>query len=619
MPTMALAALGIVFGDIGTSPLYTLKECFDPEHGARPTPENVLGVLSLIFWALTMVVTVKYLLFIMRADNKGEGGILALLALIPEKFRITGKGRIGAVAFLVILGASLLYGDGMITPAISVLSAMEGLEIAAPSLTRLVLPLTVAILIGLFAIQQRGTGTVGVFFGPIMAVWFLVIGGLGAFHIAGHPQVLAALSPHHALGYFVRHGIPGFAILGSVVLAVTGGEALYADMGHFGAKPIRVAWIFVAMPCLVLCYFGQGALVLGDASLSDHSFFAMVPVGPATIALVVLSSMATVIASQALISGAFSLTHQAVQLGFFPRVEVRHTSHEAEGQIYVPFINWLLAIACVALVLTFKESSKLAAAYGIAVTGTMGITSCVYFVVLRSTWKWSMARALPVLVLFLAFDIPFFLSNLDKFLDGGWVPVAVALVFLAVMVTWNTGRRILRETLQSHALDSTEYVRTLPSRIAARIPGAGIFLSSVETGVPPVLQHQVERIHTLPDQVVLLTVVVEHVPVVAPENRVELRRLHEHASRVIAHYGFTEKPDVPQVVGIALPKLGIECSLDEITYFVGHETFLATKAGRMGALPETLFAFLTRNAWPASAHLCLPPKQVVELGSQIDL
>jgi len=422
--TLALAALGVVFGDIGTSPLYALKECVSKEHGVVPTQENVLGLLSLIFWALMMVVTVKYLTFIMRADNQGEGGILALLALVPDKLR--GKGtRVGWIAVLVVFGAALLYGDGIITPAISVLSAIEGLEVATDKLKPVVVPITCVILVGLFAVQKRGTAGIGRVFGPIMVVWFLSIAALGIGFIIKNPDVLQALWPGHAVTFFAAHGAHGIIVLGAVVLAITGGEALYADMGHFGRGPIRVAWYGLVLPSLVLNYFGQGALLLEDPRAAESPFFALVPHGALTYALVLLAAVATVIASQALISGAFSLTHQAVQLGFLPRVTIVHTSSETEGQIYIPEINWGLAAACLSLVLTFRESSKLAAAYGIAVTGTMAITSIVYFVVLRQTWRWPLWKALPLLVLFLAWDLPFFASNLLKFLEGGWVPMLV--------------------------------------------------------------------------------------------------------------------------------------------------------------------------------------------------
>jgi KUP system potassium uptake protein len=506
----------------------------------------------------------------------------------------------------------------MITPAISVLSAMEGLEVAAPGLKKLVIPLTVGVLIGLFAIQRKGTKSVGTLFGPIMIVWFLTIGGLGAMHLAKNPAVLAALLPTHAVTFFARNGAHGFLILGSVVLAVTGGEALYADMGHFGARPIRLAWLCLVVPALVLNYFGQGALMLADESARENPFFAMVPSGGWTYALVVLAALATVIASQALISGAFSLTHQAVQLGFFPRVTVRHTSREAEGQIYVPEINWLLMIACVALVLAFRESGRLAAAYGIAVTGTMAITSIVYFEVTRTTWGWSLAKALPLLLLFLSFDIPFFAANVFKIVDGGYVPILVGAAFFLVMVTWKRGRRIYHELVASKAEPLAAWLATVNERCATRIPGAAIFLHGPIDGVPPVLQHHVARIRTLPETVVLLTVNITHAPY-ADDDAITHVDLGNGFRRIVVDRGFMDTPDVPKALGLAVEKFGLQLDPALVTYFLGRETFLATSAGRMGAWSEGLFAFLVRNARPATTHFCIPPEQVVEIGSQIDL
>ncbi len=615
---LALGALGIVFGDIGTSPLYTLHECTNAAHGVPPTPANVLGVLSLIFWSLTMVVTVKYLTFIMRADNHGEGGILALLALIPERMRTARSGKIGWAALLVIVGAALLYGDGMITPAISVLSAMEGLEVATTALRPVVIPLTCVVLVALFAIQSRGTGGVGKLFGPVMVVWFVTLAGLGLFHVVKNPAVLAALDPTHAVRFFVTHGGHGFMVLGSVVLAVTGGEALYADMGHFGARPIRLAWIALVMPSLVLNYFGQGALMLVDEAARENPFYAMVPAGGWTYALVVLAAMATVIASQALVSGAFSLTHQAVQLGFFPRVTITHTSSEAEGQIYVPEINWGLAIACVALVLTFEHSSRLAAAYGIAVTGTMGITSIIFFEVSRTTWRWPLWKAVPLLVLFLSFDIPFFVANLFKFLDGGYVPILVGAGFFTVMVTWKYGRRVYAEHVAAVAPPLDAFVATVDTQCYARVPGAGVFMSATPNGVPPVMLHQVQRIKVLPETVVLLTVRVTHVPYMGTET-MTMEALGKGIYRVMAEFGFMDQPDVPRALDEARRRFDLPLAMPEVTYYLGRETFLATSKGKMGRWPETLFAFLSRNAKSATHHFNIPPEQVVELGSQIDL
>jgi KUP system potassium uptake protein len=617
-PALALAALGIVFGDIGTSPLYTLHECLTFDGAAAFRASDVLGILSLIFWSLTMVVTVKYLTFIMRADNHGEGGIFALLALIPPRLRAPRTQALGWAAVLVVIGAALLYGDGMITPAISVLSAMEGLGVAEPALKPLIVPMTCVVLVVLFGIQRHGTGRVGKLFGPVMALWFLTIGGLGVVHIARHPSVLAALSPTYGAAFFAHHGLRGALVLGAVVLAVTGGEALYADLGHFGARPIRFAWLALVMPSLALNYFGQGALILSDSSAVENPFFAMVPGGPWAYALVILSALATVIASQALISGAFSLTHQAIQLGYFPRVTVRHTSMETEGQIFVPAINWALAIACIALVLVFRESTRLAAAYGIAVTGTMAITSITYFEVTRTTWRWPLWRALPLLILFLSFDIPFFVANLFKFIDGGYVPILAAAVIATMMITWRRGRQIYLAHLSGLAPPFAAFCAELPSKVEARIPGACVFLTGRVDGVPLALVHYVDRIRVLPETVLLLTIDITHAPYAA-DDAMRFDRLPGNILRLTIERGFMDHSSVPKLLERAIPRYEIPLDLHRATYCLGRETFLATSAGNMGALSESLFAFLARNAHSPATTFCIPPEQVIEIGSQIDL
>jgi KUP system potassium uptake protein len=619
---MILGAIGIVFGDIGTSPLYAFKECIAGEQPLATTPGNVLGVLSLIVWALTLVVTVKYLLFVMRADNQGEGGILALLALTPERMR--GRGRsIGFVALLVIAGAALLYGDGMITPAISVLSAVEGLGVEAPALKGYVVPITAVLLLLLFVIQRHGTARVGQLFGPVMVAWFLTLGGLGAYHVSKNPAVFAAMDPRHGVAFFAEHKLKGFLVLGSVVLAITGGEALYADMGHFGRRPIRLAWLGLVFPSLLLAYLGMGALVLADPSKADNPFFSMVPRGPATYALVGLATLATIIASQALISGAFSLTSQAVQLGFFPRVTITHTSDDAEGQIYVPEMNWLLAVACLLLVVWAESSSKLAAAYGIAVAGTMLITSFVFFVVTRSTWNWPLWRALPLLLFFLSFDIPFFIANAAKFLHGGYVPVLIGAVFLVGMVIWRRGRRMLAEALLARTMPIAEFVARYcasnpASGLFRRLPGAAVVMASHAEGVPTVLAHHVDRLHVLHETVVLVTVATSRVPFTKEEERVALQDLGGGLHRLVGTYGFMESPDVPSLLRQA-KRQGLALELDEVTYFLGRETMLAAPGGQMGELEEAVFGFLMRNSRPATAHFQLPAGQVIEIGMQIDL
>ncbi|HXX66295.1 MAG TPA: potassium transporter Kup [Polyangiaceae bacterium] len=620
LSALTLGALGVVFGDIGTSPLYTLRECLRETGGGHPTPGDVLGLLSLIFWSLTMVVTVKYLTFIMRADNHGEGGIFALLAVVPEKLRMSKRGaRISAVAIIVVVGAALLYGDGAITPAISVLSAIEGVTIARPSLATAVVPATCGILVALFAMQNRGTGAVGALFGPVMAIWFSAIGGLGAYHILHHPDVLAALSPHHAVRYFIVHGMPGFLVLGSVVLAVTGGEALYADMGHFGARPIRVAWLALVMPALVLCYFGQGALVLSDPAAVESPFFAMVPTGPWTLGLVAISSAATIIASQALISGAFSLTRQAQQLGYFPRVTIKHTAAHTEGQIYIPQINWILAVGCLLLVVGFQKSERLASAYGIAVTGTMGLTSIVYYVVMRQTWRWSALVAVPILAVFLAFDVPFFLANTVKILDGGWVPVLIGIGFIAAMLIWSKGRSLVLEGYARRFGTVNEALPRLEQQIAARVPGLGVFMASSTEHVPPILVHFVERTRTVHEDILLVTVVTEPVPTIRPDRRLEVTPLHRGFRRVVAHYGFMETPDIPSVASEAARRAGLTVDPGAVTFFLGRESVLGRGTGVMGRFAEGIFSYLQRNAVAADRAFQIPPQQVIEVGIQLDV
>jgi KUP system potassium uptake protein len=616
---LILGAIGIVFGDIGTSPLYTLQECLNADHGVPVKAENVFGVVSLIVWSVTMVVTVKYLAFLMRADNEGEGGIMALLALVPARLSRASVGKVGAVAALVIVGAALLFGDGIITPAISVLSAMEGLEIATVSLKRYVVPITVVILIGLFVAQRSGTGTIGKLFGPVMVVWFVTIGALGLQHIFQRPEILGALSPVHGARFFAHNGFRGFRVLGGVVLAVTGGEALYADMGHFGRKPIRAAWLGLIFPALMFCYLGQGAAILDNPKGVAQPFYALIPRGPWIFPAVILASAATVIASQALISGVFSLTHQAMRLGYFPRLLVKHTSGEAEGQIYVPLLNWGLAVACIALVLIFRESSKLAAAFGLAVSGTMAITSIVYYVVTRHTWGWSRAKALAVLVLFLSFDIPFLLANALKFFDGGYIPFLVGVAFVLVMVSWRIGRSYLGDFMNAQASPLDAFLAKVRAHVRERVPGTAIVMTANPTGVPPVLHRLVQRFQTMHEQVVLVTVQTEHVPTVSEAARATAEKLGPGLGRVTLRYGFMEVPRVPEALRGALPRLGLTVDLDQLVYILGRETLIVTEKGRMGRITEPVFALLSRNMRNATDDLGIPVAQVVELGMQVDL
>ncbi len=617
---LALGALGVVFGDIGTSPLYTLKECLHAAGHHKATEADLYGILSLIFWALTLVVTLKYLTFIMKGDNKGEGGIFALLALVPEHLRSAKPGRISAVALFAIVGAALLYGDGIITPAISVLGAVEGLVVADARFKDFVVPISCVILIGLFAIQSRGTGVVGKLFGPVMIVWFTTLGALGAYHISHNPEILGALLPHHAWQYFLTHGFSGVHILASVVLAVTGGEALYADMGHFGIKPIRFVWLGFVMPALLLAYFGQGAHALRDPRSMDNPFFDMVPAGWATYALVVLSSMAAVIASQALISGAFSLTRQAMQLGFFPRVQVHHTAHQMEGQIYIPQVNYFIAAGCLALVIAFGASSRLAAAYGIAVTGTMVITSVMYFLVVRQTWAWSLAKALPLLILFLAVDLPFLWSNLGKFFDGGWVPVLIGVGVLIIMVIWNRGRTLIANQYRLRFPSKESARERVDARLAARVPGTAVFMASSADMLPPVLVHHVERSRALQETVVLLTILIVGDPVLEDEaGRYSVNHLQDGFHRIIVKFGFMEEPNVMPILERAVLEAKIPFGDREVTYYLGRENFIASSKGHMGAVSESIFSVLQKNAVAADRYFGLPHRYVVEIGTQMDL
>ncbi|MET0283348.1 MAG: KUP/HAK/KT family potassium transporter [Polyangiales bacterium] len=616
LPALALGAIGVVFGDIGTSPLYAFKEALDGPHRVIASHDNVLGVLSLIFWALTLVVTVKYLLFIMRAHNQGEGGAFALLALLPERQRRPGK--LGAFVVLGVLSAALLYGDGIVTPAISVLSAVEGLELAAPSLEHAVLPITCLVLIGVFALQSRGTGHIGKLFGPVMIVWFVTIGALGISQIVQNPHVLAALSPYWALHFFQEHGLRGGLILGAVVLAVTGGEALYADMGHFGVRPIRLAWFVVALPALLLAYLGQGALVLRDPNAAVQPFFSMARPGFWTYALVVLASLATVVASQALISGVFSLTRQAIQLGFLPRLNILHTAREQEGQVYVPFVNWFLAVACITLVLTFKSSGALAAAYGIAVSGTMALTSLVFFEVARARWRWPLWQTLPLLVFFLSLDLPFLIANGVKLLDGGYVPVLVAALITMVMLIWRRGQMLFNEQLHEEMVPLDEFLRKNCDSLMGRVPGTAVYFTKDSDAVPSCMLKQLRAVPVLQENVVILSLTIEKVPEVPISECLKVERLTHGFWRVSARAGFKQQIDVPKLVSM-LQEWGLPTERETTTYYLRRETFLATNAGKMGMFPEQLFGFLARNARPIDAYFKIPPDQVFEIGAQFDL
>ncbi len=618
--SLALGALGVVYGDIGTSPLYALRECFHGEHGVQPSHDNVLGVLSLVFWALIVIISIKYLVFVMRADNRGEGGILALMALVPAPLREARAGHWVLVA-IGLFGAALLYGDGMITPAISVLSAVEGLEVATPLFNPYVVPITLVILLILFAIQRRGTAGIGALFGPVMIVWFVTLAIIGVIWIARVPSVLAALNPWHAVRFFVDNGWHGFLVLGSVFLVVTGGEALYADMGHFGRRPIRMAWFTLVLPALVLTYFGQGALLVTHPDAAASPFYeALRRIAPDWILypMVVLATMATIIASQAVISGAFSLTRQAVQLGYIPRIEIVHTSGREIGQIYIPSINWLLMLATFGLVLGFQKSTNLAAAYGVAVTATMVITTILAEMVALRLWGWKPALVIPFTAFFLIIDSSFFGANIIKLTDGGWFPLLVGILVYTLLSTWKKGREILAERLRQDSLPIEEFVANVKPEMPPRVPGVAVFMSRDARGTPPALLHNLKHNKVLHSKVILLSMLTEEVPTVPSEERIEIQPLGKEFYRVIAHYGFMEAPEVPEVMALLKEK---EIHLAEMatSFFLSRETLIPSKAPGMALWREKLFALMTRNAQRPTDYFRIPVNRVVELGMQVRL
>jgi len=618
---LSLAALGVVYGDIGTSPLYAIKECFAPHRGLPPMPANVLGILSLVLWSLLVVIVLKYLSFIMQAHNRGEGGILALMALLGP-----AVGRTPALISVGLFGAALLYGDGVITPAISVLSAMEGLKVATPRLVEYVVPATVVILAALFLVQRRGTAGVGALFGPVTLVWFVTIAAVGVPWIAAQPAVLVAVNPLHAVRFLAGHGFDGFLLLGAVVLCITGGEALYADMGHFGARPIRLAWYGVVMPALVLNYFGQGAFLLDKChavldgpcrAAVAAPFYALVP-GWFVLPMVVIAAVATVVASQALISGAFSLTQQAVQLGFVPRMKIVHTSATTEGQIYIPVVNGLLACACTALVVVAQSSSNLASAYGIAVTGTMSITSVLFYAVARRCWCWPVWRAAGLVGVFLVVDLAFFAANLAKILHGGWFPMLAAGGVFAVMSTWRFGASWRARELAKLHMPFDELLATLKLDPPGRVKGTAVFMTQDPDGTPPALLHQLKHNQVLHEQVVILTIQTADAPVVPTSERVEIRQIGRGFWRVVARYGFMETPRVPDVMRCAAAQ-GLETFGGRTSYFLGRETFVSTGRSELPGWRRALFLFLARNARSPTEFFAIPPNQVVEIGGQMEV
>lgn len=611
---IALAALGVVYGDIGTSPLYALRECFHGSHGIPVNEASVLGILSLVVWVLIFVISIKYMIFVLRADNRGEGGILALTALACPS-------RIVESSFLLfslgIFGAALLYGDGVITPAISVLSAVEGLNLATPVFEKFVTPITIVILCGLFAFQRYGTARIGAFFGPVMMIWFIVIGVLGIGGIMHNTHVLLALNPVYAWDFFIHHKMEAYFAMGELFLVVTGGEALYADMGHFGKSPIRRAWFAVVLPGLLLNYFGQGSILLDDPKLSENPFYHLAP-DWALYPLVGLATLAAVIASQALISGVFSLTRQAIQLGLSPRLKVVHTSSREIGQIYLPQMNAALLIGTIWLVMNFKTSSNLAAAYGISVSGTMVVTTILMYVVTRRLWNWKLGPAVAVCGFFLLIDLVFFSANVIKIEQGGYVPLLIGAVMYTFMATWRKGRQILAERLRSSTLPLSEFNAKIRSSHLARVPGIAIFMVGDPQTTPPAMVHNVKHNKVLHEKVIILTVSTQEIPTVPREERLAIERVDDNLYRAIATYGFMDSPDVNDVIE-AMRAKGIAIDMPKVTFFLGRETLIAAARPGMAIWREHLFSFMVRNAQRATDYFKIPADQVIEVGIQVEL
>jgi KUP system potassium uptake protein len=619
---LTLTALGVVYGDIGTSPLYALKECFSPHYGLAPTRDNVFGVLSLIVWALTLVVTVKYVSFVLRADNRGEGGTFALLALIfPKRSPDAPAARGKYLVALALFGTALLYGDGVITPAMSVLGALEGIEIATPTLSQYIVPLALLILAVLFAVQRFGTDRVGKAFGPIMLAWFVVIAVLGVNSVRYDLSILGAVNPMYAVAFGQEHGTLAFLVLGSVVLVVTGGEALYADMGHFGRKPISTAWLWLVFPSLLLNYFGQGALLLRSPEAAANPFFLLAP-KPLLIPLLAIATMAAIVASQALISGAFSITRQGIQLGYIPRLEIKHTSITEEGQIYIPEVNWFIAVGCLMVVVAFKNTSNLGAAYGIAVTGTMFITTLLFDVVARLRFRWPAWRANLVTGLFLIVDLAFLAANLVKVQNGGWVPLVLGIMLFMLMLTWKRGRLLLMQRLADGTMPIGLFLEGVEKSSVHRVAGTAVFMTGSDDGVPPVLLHHLKHNKVLHERVLLVSVKTADVPETSAAERVRVIALGHGFWRVVASYGFMQTPNVPNVLEV-VDQMGIRCKPMETSYFLGRESLIpiAAKPGDKIVLSrwrKIIFGIMSRNARSATEFFCIPPNRVVELGTQIE-
>jgi KUP system potassium uptake protein len=613
---IALAALGVVYGDIGTSPLYAMKEVFAGNHPIPLTDGNVLGSLSAFFWALIIVVSLKYVAIIMRADNRGEGGIMALIALALQDARDNPR-RMRIITIIGILGAAMFYGDGMVTPAISVLSAVEGIEIVTPALKSFVIPVTLVVLFGLFFMQKRGTGNVGRLFGPVMLIWFATLAALGLYNIVENPHVLLAMNPLYAVEFMAANKGMALVAMGNVVLAVTGAEALYADMGHFGRKPIQLAWYSFVLPSLVLNYFGQGALILDHPEAAENPFYLSAPEW-ALLPLVCLATAATVIASQAVISGAFSISRQAMQLGFMPRMEVQHTSEKEQGQIYLPAVNWGLLLAVVILVLGFKSSNNLAAAYGIAVTGDMVITSLLATVVVAKVWKWGWNRSIALFAAFLSVELVFLAANILKIPDGGWFPLVAGAVVFLLMTTWKRGRQLLNERLQGEAIRLDAFIDALLMGLPTRVPGTAVFMNADPNGVPHALLHNLMHNKVLHERVVLVSVQVFDLPYVPEIDRVEVHKLKGDFYRVIVQYGFKDEPDIPAALALCADA-GLRMEMLDTSFFLGRETLIPRFGAELSFWRTKLFIAMFRNAGSATAFFNIPSNRVVELGTQIVL
>ena len=614
---LTLAAIGVVFGDIGTSPLYALKECFSPDHGIPFSVDAIYGVISMVFWAFLIVVSLKYVLFVMRANNHGEGGILALMAM-ALRTAPTGSKRAFGLLMVGVFGACMFYGDAVITPAISVLSAVEGLEIVSEDFTRYVIPVTIVILVGLFLIQKRGTSVVGILFGPVMLIWFFILGLMGVYNLIDNPQILLAVNPYYAVHFMYQHSLEAVIVLGAVFLVLTGAEALYADMGHFGIRPIRYAWFFITMPCLLLNYFGQGAMLINNPEAISNPFFLMVPEAY-TFTLVILATLATVIASQAVISGAYSMTSQAILLGFVPRMKISHTSDREVGQIYMPAINWALLVLVVIVVLAFKKSENLAAAYGIAVTTTMVATTLLAAIVMKIVWKWHSILVTAVIGSFLIVDLSFFAANLLKILEGGWFPLMLGGICFLLLMTWYQGRRLIREKAVENGIPLESFVSSLLAHPPHRVDGTAVFLTAHVDYVPVAMLHNLKHNRVLHKRVIFLKVSIWDVPFVSDEDRITIKDMGGGIFLVRAIYGFKETPDIQNVLNLLDAQYEMKFDLMETSFFLARDTVVASGIPGMALWREHLFAWMFQNAAKPSDFYQIPTNRVVELGAKIEI